>query len=77
MIERHVHLAVPRIDSVGSGRYSVMCWRCRRSAVVVARTSVAAWLLLAGDGWHRTIAAKRQEVDACLASCPECTALAS
>lgn len=73
MIERHVRLLVPRIDPVGigSGRYSIMCFRCRRSAVVVARTSAAAWLLLAADGWHRSVAPDS------LASCPECAAVAS
>jgi hypothetical protein len=68
MIERHVQLLVPRIDPVGSGRYSIMCWRCRRSAVVVARTSATAWLLLAADGWHRAATPN------CLASCPDCAA---
>lgn len=64
MIERHMQLLAARLDPVGDGRYSIMCARCRRSAVVVARTSASAWLLLAADGWYRS--------GRSVASCPEC-----
>ncbi len=66
MIERHLRMKVPRIDPLGGGRYSIMCSRCRRSAVVVARTTMTAWFLLAADGWKRIAVPDS-------ISCPECT----
>jgi hypothetical protein len=66
MIELHMQMLAARVDPVGDGRYSIMCGCCRRSAVVVARTSASAWLLLAADGWHRA------SEHASVASCPEC-----
>ncbi len=61
-----VQLLAARLYPVGDGRYSIMCARCRRSAVVVARTSTSAWLMLAADGWHQSSA------HVSVASCPEC-----
>ncbi len=69
MIERRIPLPAARVDPVGENRYSIMCAHCRRSAVVVARTSTTAWLMLAADGWQRQ---SSRDLNAAVTSCPEC-----
>ncbi len=69
MIERRIPLPAARVDPVGENRYSIMCTHCRRSAVVVARTGAAAWLMLAADGWQRQ---STRDLNVPVTSCPEC-----